>query len=159
MERLLKLVAESKADAIMSGKTKKLPSANFVSNYLQSFRPQPPPDGLEESAELDESTGKGQLQAGLVAMAAKTGEEYEKAATCFAKALELGDLGDHEALAYNMRGTFRYLMGENTDALEDLSKSIELRPSFTQSFIKRASLYLELRKRSISVPLHTPNFG
>ena len=146
VERLLKLVAESKADAMMAGKPKKLPSAHFVTNYLQSFRARPPPEGLEESVDLDENTGKGQLQAGLSAMMSKTGEGYEKAAACFNKALELGELGDHEAFAYNMRGTFKYLMGENSDALTDLSRSIDLQPSLTQSFIKRASMYLELRK-------------
>ena len=43
-----------------------------------------------------------------------------------------------------MRGTFRYLRGENDSALEDLTKSIELQPSLTQSYIKRASMHLEL---------------
>ena len=93
---------------------------------------------------LDEETGKGQLAAGLKAIDTKTGEGFEKAAACFDKAIELGNLEDSEALAYNMRGTFRYLRGENTEALEDLTKSIELQPSLTQSFIKRASMHLEL---------------
>ena len=46
-----------------------------------------------------------------------------------------------------MRGTFRYLRGENTDALEDLSTSVELEPALTQSFIKRASMHLELGRQ------------
>lgn len=146
VERLLKKVAESKAEAILAEKEKRLPSATFVTNYLQSFRPKPPPAGLEETAELDEDSGKGQLQAGLAALASRTGEGYEKAAACFDKALVLGDLGEHEAFAYNMRGTFRYLRGQNADALKDLSKSIELQPTMTQSFIKRASMHLELGK-------------
>ena len=144
VERLLKKVAEAKAKAILSRKEKKLPSPTFVTNYLQSFRPQPPPEGLEETAELDEESGLGQLKAGLIAMSKRTGEGFDSAAVSFDKALELRDLGEHEAFAYNMRGTFRYLRGENNDALEDLSKSVELQPALTQSFIKRASMHLEL---------------
>jgi import receptor subunit TOM70 len=144
VERLLKKVAEAKGKVILEGKEKKLPSPTFVTNYLQSFRPRPPPQGLQESAELDDESGKGKLRAGLQAIDKKTGEGYETAAAAFDSALELGELGEHEAFAYNMRGTFRYLRGENTDALEDLTRSVELQPTLTQSYIKRASMHLEL---------------
>jgi mitochondrial import receptor subunit TOM70 len=144
VERLLKKVAEAKGRAILEGKEKKLPSPTFVSNYLQSFRPKPAPAGLEETAELDEETGKRQLQKGLIAMGKKTGDGYEEAAKAFDRALELGDLGDHEALALNLRATFNYLKGEIQEALKDLTKSVELQPWLTQSFIKRASMHLEL---------------
>jgi import receptor subunit TOM70 len=146
VERLLKKVAEAKGKAILETKEKRLPSSNFVTNYLQSFRARPPPAGLEDSVELSEETGEGQLQNGLHAISKKTAEGYKEAAAAFDKALELGDLGEHEAFAYNMRGTFRYLRGENLDALADLTKSVDLQPSLTQSFIKRASMHLELGK-------------
>ena len=148
VERLLKKVAEAKGKTILEGKEKKLPSPTFVTNYLQSFRPRPPPTGLEKVADLDEESGKGRLRAGLQAMDKKTGESYEAAAAAFDSALELDELGEHEAFAYNMRGTFRYLRGENTDALEDLTRSVELQPTLTQSYIKRASMHLELGKLS-----------
>jgi import receptor subunit TOM70 len=144
VERLLKKVAETKGKAILEGKEKKLPSPTFVTNYLQSFRPKPAPEGLGDDAELDEESGKGQLRKGLQAMATKTGDGYTEAAAAFDRALELGDLGEHEAFAYNMRGTFSYLKGDNEDALKDMDKSIELQPTLTQSFIKRASMHLEL---------------
>jgi import receptor subunit TOM70 len=144
VERLLKKVAETKGKAILASKEKKLPSPTFVTNYLQSFRPKPAPAGLEDDAELDEESGKGQLRKGLKAMSTKTGEGYAEAAAAFDRALELGDLGEHEAFAYNMRGTFRYLRGDNEDALQDMDKSVELQPSLIQSFIKRASMHLEL---------------
>lgn len=140
----MKKVAEAKAKHILASKEKRLPSPSFVANYLQSFRPKPAPEGLEETAELDEETGKGQLKIGLIALSTRTGEGFEKAAASFDKALELGDLGDYEAFAYNMRGTFRYLRGENADALDDLTQSVTLQPALTQSFIKRASMHLEL---------------
>lgn len=146
VERLLKKVAEAKGRAILATKEKRLPSPTFVTNYLQSFRARPPPPGLDSSVELSEDTGKGQLQVGLRAMEKKTNEGYDEASAAFDKALELGDLEEHEAFAYNMRGTFRYLRGENVEALSDLTKSVDLQPALTQSFIKRASMHLELGK-------------
>ena len=143
VERLLRKVAETKSRAILATKEKKLPSATFVNNYLQSFRPKPPPAGLEETADVDEESGKGYLKAGIMAMSSRSGEGFERASDDFDKAIELGGLGEHEAFAYNMRGTFRYLRGENQTALEDLTKSVDLDPSLTQSFIKRASMHLE----------------
>ncbi|GLI72816.1 TOM (translocase of outer membrane) complex component [Penicillium ochrochloron] len=144
LERLLKKVAEQKSKAILEARTKKLPSATFVSNYLQSFRSQALPEGLEESVELSEDSGKGLLRKGLIAMGKKTGDGYEEAAASFDKALEVGDLGEFEALALNMKATFTYLGGNATGALEGLDKSVELQPSLVQSYIKRASLHLEL---------------
>ena len=144
LERLLKKVADKKGKAILEAKGRKLPSPTFVSNYLQSFRPQSLPEGLEETVDLSEDSGKGQLRKGLLAMAKKTGDGYETAASSFEKALEVGDLAEFEALALNMRATFTYLSGNALAALTDLNKSIELQPALVQSFIKRASLHLEL---------------
>jgi len=144
VERLLKKFAETKAKEILETKPAKLPSSTFVGNYLQSFRTKPRPVGLEDSVEFEEETGQGQLQKGLKALESKTGPGYEEAAEAFDKALELGDLGTHEAYAYNLRGTFRCLKGKHEEALADLSKSIELDPEMTQSYIKRASMNLEL---------------
>lgn len=144
VERLLKKVAEKKGREILATKVKKLPSPTFVSNYLQSFRVKERPTGLEDAAELSEESGLGQLRYGLKSMETKTGQGYEDAAIAFNKAIELGELGGHEAYAYNMRGTFRYLQGDNEEALADLTKSIELEPSLIQSYIKRASMHLEL---------------
>ena len=144
VERLLKKVAESKGKTMLAQRQTKLPSSTFVKNYLQSFRSRPPPEGLDQGAELDEDSGLGQLRAGLVALEKRTGEAYEAAAESFEKAIELNQLGEHEAFAYSMRATFKYLKGENDGALADLSKSIELQPSLTQSYIKRASMHLEI---------------
>ena len=144
VERLLKKVAEAKGKHMLAQRQKKLPSSTFVKNYLQSFRSRPPPEGLHEAAELEENSGLGQLRAGLVALEKRTGEAYEAAAESFEKAIALDRLGEHEAFAYSMRATFKYLKGENDGALEDLSKSIELQPSLTQSYIKRASMHLEI---------------
>ncbi|KAK4191463.1 hypothetical protein QBC35DRAFT_537438, partial [Podospora australis] len=144
VERLLKKYAENKAKEILKTKPARLPSTTFVGNYIQSFRAKPRPAGLEDEVELSEETGKGQLQKGLKALENKAAPAYVEAAEAFEKAIELGDLGEYEAYAYNLRGTFRCLKGKHEEALADLSKSIELDPEMTQSYIKRASMNLEL---------------
>ncbi|KAI2473292.1 mitochondrial outer membrane 72K protein [Annulohypoxylon bovei var. microspora] len=149
VERLLKKVAEQKAEDIIKSKDpNKLPSPTFVSNYIQSFRSKPRPEGLEDDVELEDSTGLGQLQIGLKAMEKKTHDGYEEAANAFQRALEYGDLAEHEALAYNLRGTFRNLRGSQDQALRDMDKSIELDPTYTQSYVKRASMHLEMGDRN-----------
>ncbi|KAF8531691.1 hypothetical protein BDD12DRAFT_869533 [Trichophaea hybrida] len=145
VERLLKKVAEAKGKAMLDAKPKRLPSPTFVSNYLQSFRPQPFPKGLDESVTLDENSGDYHLQLGLEAVKRKTADAYEEAGEAFEQAMKLGT--NHEATALNWRGTFKYLRGDTASALADLSQSIELDPTMTQSYIKRASLSLELGDR------------
>jgi import receptor subunit TOM70 len=142
VERLLKKLAEAKGRAMLDAKPKKLPSPTFVSNYLQSFRPKDFPEGLDESAQLDENTGDYYLRSGLEAVGKKTADAYEEAGEAFEQAMKLGT--SYEALALNWRGTFKYLQGESASALADLTRSIELDPNMTQSYIKRASMSLEI---------------
>lgn len=142
VERLLKKVAEAKGKAMLEAKSKKLPSPTFVSNYLQSFRQRPFPESLEELATLDETSGDYHLRSGLRAIQRKTADAYEEAGAAFEKAVELGT--SFPAFALNWRGTFKYLRGDSAQALADLSRSIELDPKMTQSYIKRASMSLEL---------------
>lgn len=146
VERLLKKVAETKASVILKAKDQRLPSPTFISNYLQSFRPKDLPEGLNESADLADESGKWYLRKGLLAMQQRTSEGYQEANQAFEKAIEVGDLADAEAFAYNMRGTFHYLRGD-TDSLDDMTKAIELDPSLIQSYVKRASMHLEAGRR------------
>jgi mitochondrial import receptor subunit TOM70 len=139
---LLQAVAKKKGQEMLANKPKRLPSPTFVSNYLQSFRPKPLPEGLDDS-EIEEESGKGQLRKGLSALKSRTTDGYNEAFESFKRALELGDLDEHEALAYNMRGTFRYMIGETEDALSDLTTSVNLDQTMTQSYVKRASMQLE----------------
>lgn len=144
VERLLKAFAEQKAKVMLESRTPRLPSPIFVGNYFQSFREKPRPAGLEDSVELDAESGKAQLQYGFQSLEKKTSEGYEDARNAFSKSLELGELGQYEALAYNMRGTMLNLLGDHAEATADFNKSIELDPGMTQSYIKRASISLEL---------------
>ncbi|KAI9891516.1 MAG: TOM (translocase of outer membrane) complex component [Vezdaea aestivalis] len=144
VERLLKVVAEEKAKKIMEKKTPVLPSASFMMNFLRSFRSKPLPSGLQETEDLKENSGLWYLRHGLLLSQSKTADGYKQASEAFEKALELGDLGNHKAIAYNMRSTFYYLKGQHDLAREDLAKAIEIDPKYTQSYIKRASMFLEL---------------
>lgn len=146
VEKLLKVVAAEEAQKRMADRKKSLPSHTFVKNYLVSFRARPRPEGLEDSAELPEGSGKAELRAGLQGLEKKTTQGYEDARHAFEKAVEAGDLGEHEALAYNMRGTFRTLMGSVDEAVADLTKCIEIDPTMTQAYIKLASIKLEQGK-------------
>lgn len=148
VESLLQIVATKKATAMFDKKKRKLPSAAFISNYLQSFRSKSLPAGLEEADDVDEESGKGQLRKGLIALHGRSAGDYNEASDAFVKALELDDLSEHEALAYNMRATFLWLMGDTDSAMTDINKSIELNPSFTQSYVKRVSMHLENGKHT-----------
>jgi len=143
VERVLQLVATTKGAELFAAKKKKLPSAAFISNYLQSFRPKPLPEGLDEAADLSEDSGKGKLRKGLIACRGRSAADYNEAHRAFIEALELGDLGEHEALAYNMRATFRWMLGEISEAMDDINKSIELDPTNIQAYVKRVSMHLE----------------
>lgn len=149
VEKLLKVVATEEAKKRMGDRKQSLPSHTFVNNYLVSFRARPRPEGLEDSAELPEGSGKAQLRAGLQGLEKKTSKGYDEAREAFEKAVELGDLGEHEALAYNMRGTFRTLTGAPDAAVADLTKAIELDPGMTQAYIKLASIRLEQGKHQM----------
>lgn len=146
VERLLKLVAQVKAVKILEAKQQSLPSPTFISNYLQSFRQKDMPAGLDESAELDSESGKAYLRKGLLAIKQRTAEGYKEANASFEKAIDVGGLAEHEALAYNWRGTFHYLRGDE-NAIDDINKSIELDQTLCQSYVKRASMNLESHKR------------
>ncbi|KAF2672817.1 import receptor [Microthyrium microscopicum] len=143
VESLLQIVATEKASAMLETKKARLPSAAFISNYLQSFRPKDLPAGLTETDDIDESSGKGQLRKGLVALRGRSAADYNEASEAFTKSLELDDLGEYEALAHNMRATFLWLLGDTDSAMTHINKSIELDPTMTQSYVKRVSMYLE----------------
>lgn len=53
-------------------------------------------------------------------------------------------------LAYYRRGWFRKIIGEYDNALEDLSMSIVLEPSYTYSYDARADIYLKQGKKELA---------
>ncbi|KAI9250537.1 hypothetical protein BDA99DRAFT_445111 [Phascolomyces articulosus] len=136
MERLLKRVAEDRAQEIMKVKKPRLPSSTFVNAYFESFRPV----NLDLPTSEDLATGDGNFVKAYRAVKAK---DFTEALEAVEKAVELGCSRQYQAIALNLLGTFNFLKGDNKSALECLDKSIEADPKFVQSYIKRSSLYME----------------
>ncbi|EIW77983.1 ADP ATP carrier receptor [Coniophora puteana RWD-64-598 SS2] len=136
VERVLKKLSSEKAAAIMGSRERRLPSFTFVSAYFAAFRPRPLPTLPE-----DPTTGDNTL---IMALQALEASNYPHSVTLVNEAIEQGisfDAGRAEAL--NLRGTFKFLMGDVDGAKEDLSESIKLVPSYTQSWVKIASVHME----------------
>lgn len=133
MERLLKKVSEQKAKELVKTKKQRLPSPTFVSAYLDSFRQDNTP---MSSAEGD--SGDAYYNRARKALQEK---KYDDAMEAFDKAVELGC--SQQAQALNMKGTFVFLKGDTQGAVEDFNKALDIDPKHVQTFIKRASIYME----------------
>src|SRR5437763_15523347 len=70
-----------------------------------------------------------------------TQQKYEDAVKAFDQAIELKC--EHLSYAYNMRGTFSYLMGDIEGSLDYFDKALQLKPDYSQIYIKRATIYME----------------
>jgi mitochondrial import receptor subunit TOM70 len=143
VEVLLQKVATQKGEELFNSKKKKLPSVAFVSNYLSSYRPKPIPEDLDETADILETSGKFELRKALLLIQKRSWQDYNDAFESIIQAIDMGDLESHEALAYNLRATFRWLVGDTEKSMEDINKSIELDPELIQSYVKRATMFLE----------------
>ncbi|KAJ3730742.1 hypothetical protein C8R42DRAFT_637411 [Lentinula raphanica] len=165
VERVLKLMSTKNAQEILKNRGPKLPPATFVQAYFAAFRaregPRVPgavvPEGEKaevsegaregEKAEEGEAAGEAGSEGDRMLVEAFKGLEennYERAWESVNDALEKGvswDVGRSEGL--NLRGTFKFLVGDVEGAKADLNESIKLVPSFTQSLVKIASVYME----------------
>lgn len=121
----------------MQTREARLPSATFIKAYLEAFRPSEPP-ALPESP----SQGDRTLQLAFEALAAR---DYTHAFSLFHEAVDQGpSTARGQAEALNMRATFRFIMSEAPGALEDLDKATSLWPEGVQSWVKKASVHMEL---------------
>ncbi|OWZ75289.1 mitochondrial outer membrane 72K protein [Cryptococcus neoformans Bt85] len=137
VERCLKKLASSRAAEILSKREANLPSPTFISAYLAAFRPHPKPA-------LPENPSQGDLTLSL-AFDALEAADYPHALTYAAESIEQGISSKKgEAEAYNLRGTFKFLMGNAEGARDDLQKSLDIDSGFVQSWVKIASVHMEL---------------
>ncbi|KAF8639068.1 hypothetical protein AX16_010374 [Volvariella volvacea WC 439] len=136
LERVVKQYSAVEGIAIQKARGPRLPSFTFIQAYFAAFRPRPKPV-LPENP----TTGDNTLVLALDALAAS---DYQHALTFANESIEQG-LSKDELLAeaLNLRGTFKFLMGDIEGAKTDLLKSLDLVPSFTQSLVKIASVYME----------------
>ncbi|KAG6889473.1 hypothetical protein C0995_001000 [Termitomyces sp. Mi166 len=136
VERVLQALSNKKAAEIIATREPRLPSFTFIAAYFSAFRPRPHPT-LPENP----STGDNTL---LLAFQALDASDYAHTLTLVNEAIDQGiswDQGRAEAL--NLRGTFKFLIGEVAGAKEDILASLEIVPSFTQSLVKLASIHME----------------
>ena len=98
----------------------------------------------------------------FLAFDALDARDYNHALSLFNEAIEQGISTDVlKARALNMTGTFksacsspvadppadicyRFIIGESSAALADLEESTKLDPTFTQTWVKKASVHMEL---------------
>ncbi|KAI0262104.1 ADP/ATP carrier receptor [Gloeopeniophorella convolvens] len=136
VERVLKKLTTKKAAEILATRAPRLPSHTFVSAYFSAFRPRPLPV-LPENP----TTGDNTLILSLEALAAS---DYAHSLSFINEAVEQGISWDAgKAEAFNLRGTFKFLTGDTNGAKADLEESLRLVPSFTQSWVKIASVFME----------------
>ena len=118
----------------------RLPSSTFVTAYLTAFRPRAPP----ALPEANPSQGDRTLQLAFEALAAK---DFPHAFTLFNESLEQGLSTDEaKAEALNMRATFKFIMSDAEGALADLDEATTVKPDNAQSWVKKASVHMELGK-------------
>ncbi|KAG9312498.1 hypothetical protein JVU11DRAFT_6888 [Chiua virens] len=136
VERVLKKLATEKARSIVATREPRLPSQTFISAYFAAFRKRPLPTLPETPSQGDQTL--------LLAFEALEAADYPHTLSFVNEALEQGiswDIGRAEA--FNLRGTFRFLTADVRGAKADLQESLALNPSFTQSLVKLASVYME----------------
>ncbi|GAA5880681.1 hypothetical protein JCM3774_002793 [Rhodotorula dairenensis] len=139
VERVMKRLASEKAAEMLSTREPRLPSSTFVTAYLTAFRPRAPP-----ALPANPSQGDRTLALAFDALAAK---DFAHAYSLFHEALEQGPSTDEaKAEALNMRATFKFIMSDAEGALADLDEATRVKPDNAQSWVKKASVHMELGK-------------
>ncbi|EEB09773.1 TOM complex subunit Tom70 [Schizosaccharomyces japonicus yFS275] len=139
VERLLKKVAERKAEALMKTRERKLPSATFIRTYLDSFRAQP---ALEYE---NGNEGDAALAASIEALEQGKFAESQELVN---KACATGCSSDKlSARAYNLVGTYKFVSGDSKESIADFEKAIELDPTFIQPYVRLGAAYLDENER------------
>ncbi|CAE6440676.1 unnamed protein product, partial [Rhizoctonia solani] len=139
VERVLAKLSADQAKEIMEARKPRLPSQTFIGAYFAAFRPRP-------NVILPDYATAGDHKL-LEAQEALDEFQFTKAYSLVNAAIESG-LSDHwkEGLAeaLNLRGTFKFLMGDSQGAKADFLASTQAWPDFVQSWVKIASVYMEL---------------
>lgn len=135
----MKRLASEKATDMLATREPRLPSATFVTAYLTAFRPRAPP-ALPANPQQGDRT----LQLAFEALDAK---DFTHAFSLFHEAIEQGiSTDDARSDALNMRATFKFIMSDAAGALADLDEATRVKPANAQSWVKKASVHMELGK-------------
>lgn len=137
VERVLRALSTFKAQETLRTRELQLPSATFITAYLEAFRPKPHPTLPESPSQGDQTL--------LKAFEALSARDYPHASSLFNEAVAQGPSTDElKALAYSMTGTFKFIIGTPAEALRDLDEATRLLPKHVQSWVKKASVHMEL---------------
>ncbi|CEL60207.1 Mitochondrial import receptor subunit tom-70 OS=Neurospora crassa (strain ATCC 24698 / 74-OR23-1A / CBS 708,71 / DSM 1257 / FGSC 987) GN=tom-70 PE=2 SV=2 [Rhizoctonia solani AG-1 IB] len=139
VERVLAKLSTKQAEDIMRARQPRLPSTTFIGAYFSAFRQRP-------NVILPDYATAGDHKL-LEAQEALSDSQFTKAHELLNAAFESG-LSDnwHEGLAeaLNLRGTFKFLMGDTVGAKDDFVASSQAWPDLVQTWVKIASVYMEL---------------
>lgn len=87
------------------------------------------------------SIGDNTLKLALEALEAR---DYDHSVTLINEAIDQGiSFTEGKAQALNVRGSYKFLWGDSQGAKEDLEEAIKTLPTFTQSWVKIASVHME----------------
>jgi import receptor subunit TOM70 len=139
VDRVMKQYATEKGSKIMGEREPRLPSPTFIKAYMEAFREQDKPSRSNSPSQGEETL--------FLAFDALDARNYTHAFTLFNESIEQG-IEDKKlkGRALNMLGTFKFIIGDAPGALEALDESSKLCPEFTQTWVKKASVYMELCK-------------
>ncbi|KAG8740239.1 TOM (translocase of outer membrane) complex component [Ceratobasidium sp. 414] len=139
VERVLAKLSAKQGESIMRGREPRLPSVTFISAYFAAFRPRP-----HVSLPHNPTAGDRKL---LKAQEALADSQFAQSHELVNSALDSGLTSSWReglAEALNLRGTFKFLTGDTVGAKADLTASTESWPGLVQSWVKIASVYMEL---------------
>ena len=137
VDRVMKQLASEKGVKIMATREPRLPSPTFIKAYMEAFRPRDRPTKPAQPSQGDETL--------FLAFDALDARNYAHAFTLFNEAIEQGiSSNELKGRALNMSGTFKFIIGDSQGALEALDESTKLWPAYTQTWVKKASVYMEL---------------
>lgn len=137
VDRVMKQLASEKGASIMKTREPRLPSPTFIKAYMEAFRPRDRPTKPDSLTQGEETL--------FLAFDALDAKNYTHAFTLFNESLEQGiENKTLKGRALNMRGTFKFIIGDAQGALKDLEESTEYDADFTQTWVKKASVHMEL---------------
>ncbi|KAK9768529.1 TOM (translocase of outer membrane) complex component [Basidiobolus ranarum] len=141
MERMLKKLSDTAAAEILNTREPQYPSIAVVQSFLNSFSS----EKLLDLEKPEEENGDFYL---YQAQEAIKENKYNDVIGLFDQAIEKGC--SHMAYTYSMRGSFKFLKGASTEALEDFNKSIESDQSYVPSYIKKGAILLDATGNYVS---------
>ncbi|KAJ3003862.1 TOM (translocase of outer membrane) complex component [Thoreauomyces humboldtii] len=139
-DRVLKIIASTKAAEAMKTRVARLPSDTFIAAFMDSFRLTTTGAHVVVAHPATEAGDK-LVQEAFQAIIEKRWGDAQVAASA---SVDNGELSAYfEPLAFNLRATFAFLKGDVEFAFADLEKSLASDPKNVNSIIKRASIFME----------------